>query len=231
MIAYTLALFSHVGLGVGAVLSFWVAALAKKGSAPHKLAGKIYATTMAGLLIPALPLTLRILIEKNTGFGAFLLYLLVLTGTALWQGWFSIRYKREFARYAGRGFRRLAGVNIASALATMVLGLSLSQPIFIGFASVGVLGGIGMLRLANTGPESPRWWLSEHLGAMLACGVATHIAFLSIGLPRLLPMLAGPTLQYLAWLGPLAAAVVARLWLNRKYLGGARRPATPLPSI
>ena len=42
MNAYKLTLFLHLGLGVAALLSYWVAALAKKGSAPHKLAGKVY---------------------------------------------------------------------------------------------------------------------------------------------------------------------------------------------
>jgi len=217
MTTYLLTLFAHVGLGVVALLAFWIAALAKKGSGPHKLAGKFYVLAMAGLLIPALQLSLRILAEKSATFGAFLLYLLVLTGTALWQGWFSIRRKREFARYAGRTYRALAALNIAAALATLALGFVAAQPIFIGFAAVGILGGVGMLRLAKNGPTHPRWWMQEHLAAMLACGVATHIAFLSIGLPRALPMLAGSTLQNIAWLGPLTAAVVARLWLRRKY--------------
>jgi hypothetical protein len=227
MSAYILTLFVHVGLGVAALLTFWIAALAKKGSAPHKLAGKIYVLTMTGLLIPALPLSMRILAEKSTTFGAFLLYLLVLTGTALWQGWYSIRYKREFARYAGRSYRGLAGLNIFTAIAVLSLGLMVRQPIFVGFAAVGVLGGVGMLRLARNGPAHPRWWMGEHLRAMLACGVATHIAFLAIGLPRALPMLAGTTLQYIAWLGPLATAVLARFWLGRKYLGNANPVGKP----
>jgi uncharacterized membrane protein len=224
MIAYYLILFAHAGLGVAALLTYWIAALAKKGSAPHKLAGKIYVLAMVGLLVPALPLTLRIAVEKSPSFGAFLGYLGILTGTAVWQGWFAIRHKRDFARYTGRGYRGLAALNIVAALATLVLGLAIANPIFIGFAAVGVLGGTSMLRLAKSGPASPRWWLQEHLGAMLACGVATHIAFLSIGLPRLLPMLAGPTLHNIAWLGPLAGAIIARYWLSRKYLGGSSAP-------
>jgi hypothetical protein len=60
---------------------------------------------------------------------------------------------------------------------------------------------------------------------MLGNGIATHIAFLSIGLPKLLPMLAGPTLQNVAWLGPLVAASLAGIYLTRKYL-----PKRPLPA-
>lgn len=38
-------------------------------------------------------------------------------------------------------------------------------------------------------------------------------------------MLAGPTLQNLAWLGPLVIAFVAGVYLTRKFL--PKRPASP----
>ena len=218
MIAYQLTLFTHLALGIAALLSYWVAALAKKGSAPHKLAGKVYLLAMLGLLIPAIPLTVRILQTKSVVFGWFLFYLLLITATVLWQGWFSSRNKRDFPRYTGRNFHRLAWANIMGGAAILGLGAAITQPVLVGFSLVGILGGYGMLRLVDRGPLHPRWWLREHLNAMLGAGVATHIAFLQIGLPKLLPTLAGPTMQTVAWLGPLALFVAARVWLGRKYL-------------
>lgn len=226
MNAYKLTLFLHLGLGLAALISYWVAALAKKGSGPHKLSGKIYVLVMIGLLLPAIPLTLRIMLTRSNTFGWFLFYLLLITSTALWQGWFAVRNKRDFARYVGRTFRGLAWANIVAGLAILTLGIASRQPIFIGFSAVGLFGGRGMLSLARKGPAHPRWWMEQHLGAMLGCGVATHIAFLSIGLPKLLPSLAGPGLQNLAWLGPLAAALLARVWLGRKYL-----PTPPVVAV
>lgn len=231
MHAYKITLFLHLGLGVAALLSYWVAALARKGSTPHKLAGKFYVLVMVGLLIPAIPLSVRAF-DKNAEFAWFLFYLLLITATALWQGWFAVRNKRDFASYSDRSFRALAWVNVAAGVAVLGLGLATMQPIFIGFSFVGLLGGRGMLRLARQGPAHPRWWMAEHLGAMLGCGVATHIAFLSIGLPRLLPALAGPAMQTFAWLAPLAVALLARVWLGRKYLPkpAAKSPSSDLPS-
>lgn len=218
MTAYDIAVFTHVSLGVAALFTYWVAALARKGSVPHKLAGKVYVLAMIGLLIPAFPLSVRVLQHYSVVFGWFLFYLLLITATALWQGWFATRHKRDFAAYAGRGFRRLAWANIVGGAGILGLGAATGQPILLGFSLVGILGGRGMLRLAGTGPAHPRWWMEQHLGAMLGCGVATHIAFLQLGLPRLLPALAGQTMQTLAWLGPLGVAALARLWLGRKYL-------------
>ena len=45
---------------------------------------------------------------------------------------------------------------------------------------------------------------------MLGNFVATHIAFLSIGLPKLLPMLDGVVLNYASWFGPLLLLLVVR---------------------
>ena len=211
-------LAAHLVPGVVALATYWIAALARKGSGPHRLAGKVYLLAMVALLLPAIPLSWRVLQHFDAGFGVFLFYLVLITATALWQGWTPIAYKRDFARYTGQGYRRLAWANLLAGAGVLGLGLALLQPIFIGFSLPGLLGGRGMLRLAACGPAHPRWWMGEHLGAMLACGVATHIAFLSIGLPRLLPALAGEGMRVFAWLAPLAIALAMRLWLVRKYL-------------
>ena len=52
---------------------------------------------------------------------------------------------------------------------------------------------------------------------MLGNGIATHIAFLGIGLPRLLPAVDGTVLHYGAWFGPLVVAVIAKLVLDRRW--------------
>jgi hypothetical protein len=232
MTAYQLTVLTHAGLGVGALLSYWVAALAKKGSAPHKLAGKVYVFVMIGLLVPAAPLAWRVLQHKSVLFGLFLFYLLLITATALWRAWTAVRRKREFAAYANASFRRLAWANIAGGAAVLGLGAAMTQPVLLGFSVVGILGGRGMLLLAERGPAHPRWWLHEHLNAMLGCGVATHIAFLLIGLPRVLPAAwNGPALATFGWLAPLVVAGIAGRVLGRKHLGAAAgAKAQPLPA-
>ena len=81
------------------------------------------------------------------------------------------------------------------------------------------------------GPEFERR-LQAHLRrlrSMLGNGVATHIAFLGLGLPRLLPMVDGSALHYVAWFGPLLVAVVAKPLLDRRFAPNPRpAPATAL---
>src|SRR5688572_7417443 len=140
MTAYQLTLFTHVGLGVAALATFWIAALTKKGSGPHKLAGKVYVLVMVCLLLPAVPLSWRALQHFSLTFGLFLFYLLLITGTALWRGWTAVRRKRDFAAYADAGFRRLGWANIAGGAAVLGLGAATAQPILLGFSLVGILG-------------------------------------------------------------------------------------------
>ncbi|MGH8029661.1 MAG: hypothetical protein ACREO3_06985, partial [Arenimonas sp.] len=216
MSLYKIVLSLHGLLGVLALVTFWVAGMTRKGSSVHRAAGKVYLAAMVVLLASAVPLAIRILVTKSLVAGSFLLYLEVITVTSVWLSWRAIRDKRDWARYSGQAYRALAWLNIASGLAILVLGLVAGgglRFILVGFSLIGLLGGRAMLRFARTAPTGPKWWLKEHFGAMLGNGVATHIAFLSIGLPKLLPSLAGPVMHNAAWLGPLALAVVARWWL------------------
>jgi hypothetical protein len=230
MSAYHFALYCHAGLGVLALASFWTAALARKGSAPHKLAGKAYVLVMAGLLLPAIPLSWRALLHLSTVFGLFLFYLVLITGTALWRAWTAVRRKRDFAAYANAAFRRLGWANIGAGAAILGVGAATTQPVLLGFSVVGILGGRGMLGLAQDGPPHARWWMAEHINAMLGCGVATHIAFLLIGLPRVLPAdWNGPALQTFGWLAPLAVSALAGRLLARKYLPVPQSPSTNSP--
>lgn len=225
MSIYKILAAMHVVLGTMALLSFWTAGLARKGSALHRAAGKVFLSAMAALLALALPMVTIILPHAPVS-GAFLAYLLVITGTAVWTSWRAIRDKRDWARYTGGVYRGLMWLNLASGLGVAWLGLfraTRMQLVIVAFSLIGIAIFVQMWRFSRRPPTDPRWWMKEHLEAMLGNGIATHIAFLGIGLPKILPMLAGPTLQNIAWLGPLAVAFVAGSWLTRKYL--PKRPA------
>lgn len=233
MTLHSISFALHAGLGTLALVTFWTAGLSRKGSPVHRLAGKVYLLAMAGLLLAALPLTAS-LAARNPVAGAFLSYLVVITVTSVWTSWRAVRDKKDWARFTGPVYRLLMGANLASGLAIAGVGLFITtqmQVIFVAFSSIGIIGAVNMWRFSRRPPEDPRWPLRQHLGAMLGNGVATHIAFLTIGLPKVLPFLAGSSLLNLAWLGPLVVSVVAGAFLTRKYLPkrGAARVSAPAP--
>ena len=227
MTLHTLSFYTHAGLGVLALATFWIAGLSRKGSPLHRAAGKVYLPAMTGLLLAAVPLAIAVFQRSPVG-GAFLGYLLVISVTSVWCSWRAVKDKKDWARYTGPVFRGLMWANLASALVIAGVGLLLAkqmQLVIVSFSGIGLFAFVQMWRFSRQPPEDPRWWLREHLNAMLGNGVATHIAFLSIGLPKVLPMLAGATLMNLAWLGPLVVAFVAGVYLTRKFL--PKRAAPP----
>jgi len=224
MSAYQSIVLAHLLLGSLALATFWLAAVLKKGSTRHRAVGKVYLLAMLGILATGAPLTAKRYLDGQEQGATFLAYLLVLTATTVWTSWSSIRHKQSPERYTGPLYRALAVANLVGASAVIAYGLRLGNPLLVGFPVVGVLVGIDMLRKRAQLDGQPRWWIVEHYTAMLGNGVATHVAFLAIGLPRLLPGVDGMALHYVAWFGPLAGLLVAKLLLDRRWKA-PRRPA------
>ena len=211
----------HAAVGATALITFWIAGMTKKGSPLHKATGKIYLLAMVGILLSAFPMATFILLNGKPVIGGFLLYLLFITMTSVWNGWRSIRDKRDWKRYTGPIYKGLMALNLLSGLAIAAVGLFLAeqmQMVITSFSLIGIITAINMYRFQRESPTDPRWWMREHLTAMVGNGVATHIAFLQIGLPKILPMISGPVMVNIAWIGPLLMAVVAGTYLTRKYV-------------
>ena len=217
---YLNAALLHAAVGTTALITFWIAGMTKKGSPLHKATGKIYLLAMVGILLSAFPMATFILLNGKPVIGGFLLYLLIITMTSVWNGWRSIRDKRDWKRYTGPIYKALMALNLLSGLAIAAVGLFLAeqmQMVITSFSLIGIITAINMYRFQREAPADPRWWMREHLTAMVGNGVATHIAFLQIGLPKILPMISGPVMINVAWIGPLLVAVVAGTYLTRKY--------------
>lgn len=218
MSSYEIVRYTHIGVGALALGTFWIGGLTRKGSRLHKGAGKVYLGTMAVVLASSVPLTVTLALQRSAVVGAFLAYLLVITASGVWQAWRAIKDKSDFAAYTGPVYRVLAWLNLLSGAALLTLGVQRGILLFAGFSLVGIIGGWSMLRFARRAPDDPRWWLREHLSAMVGNGVATHIAFLAIGLPRLVPALDTPAYQYAGWFGPVIVAQIAGALLRRRFL-------------
>lgn len=212
---YAFVVFLHAAAGTIALPTFWTAGFARKGGRVHRYAGRTFLLAMCVIGATALPMALVQFARGHAVSGGFLSYLLVVTATACVRAWLAIRWKRDAACFYGRWYRRLAAANVLAGAAVLGLGLSYGVPLLSAFSLVGIGLGLQMAFVARRAP-SPRWWLREHYRGMLANGVATHVAFLSIGLARLLPAYVNVT-QTLAWFGPLTVALIGGAYLRRRY--------------
>lgn len=210
----------HGLAGVAALLTFWAAAFARKGSPLHRGVGKAYLLAMIGICVTAVPMAIQFYLTGRAGIATFLAYLVLITGTAMWLGWRSIRSKRDQPGFRGGGYLALALLNLVASALVFAVGWNMDQVLLMGFSMIGTIGGVQMLARRARPLAAGNWWLQEHYGAMVACGAATHVAFLSIGLNRLVQLagFAAPSwYSLLAWALPVGAAFVAGFMLDRKY--------------
>lgn len=219
--AYRLLLSVHGLSGLVALIAFWFAAFAKKGSPLHVRVGQTYMIAMLGIIVTAAPMAIMIALRGNSGVATFLAYLVVITASSMWLGRRAIRRKRDQTALRSGIYPAVAVSNLVASVTVFAIGQQTSSVLLMGFSIVGLLIGVKMLIRRARPLAMQRWWMKEHIAAMVGCGVATHIAFLSIGINRVIGMLdlhAPDGFGLVAWLGPLAVAVVSGLWLDRKYV-------------
>ena len=218
---YQVLLLIHGFSGFVALVTFWIAGFAKKGSPLHVRTGKLYLLSMLGIVITALPMAVIIAGRGNHGTAVFLSYLVVITASSMWLGRHAIRSKRDQLAFRSGGYLAVAVLNIVASIAVFIIGLQISEVLLMGFSTVGMHNGTRMLIRRFRPLTMTRWWMKEHIAAMLGCGVATHIAFLAIGMNRIVDMIGiKPPGWYglIAWFGPLVVALVCGIWLTRKYV-------------
>lgn len=229
MSAIPLIALLHAGAGTLALVTFWTAATLRKGSGRHRLAGRIYLLSMVTVVATGVPLTVEHWIEGRAVAAAFLGYLLLLVSTTVWLSWRAIRDRTSPQRYFGRVHAGLAVANTTAGLGVLALGVSTGTALLAGFSLVGVFAGVDMWRRRRVMPARPGWWMQEHYAAMVGNGAATHVAFLALGLPRLVPGVAGNAAYLAGWFAPVLLAVVANIWLDRRYARGGRAVAQTSP--
>ncbi len=225
MSVYQALLYGHIAAGTVALLTFWTAAFARKGSPLHRGVGKAYLAAMLVILGTAAPMAAFIGYYGHPGIATFLAYLVVITGTSVWLSRRAIRLKREREQYFDSRFRLVGIFNLVAGLVVFAIGVQLGNALLMGFCWIGVLIGVQMLRQHRQPPATANWWLREHYGAMLGNGVATHVAFLGIGMREWILATGLPWLQLAPWFLPLAVSMIASVWLDRRYGGAPRAPA------
>ncbi len=231
MPGYSLFVALHILAGVVALVGFWSAALMKKGSPRHRALGKVYLVAMAVIVATALPITVQYAFFRQQPLSAlFLAYLMAITGNAAWLAWRAVTDKRDWKRLVGRiGWKLALWPMLLLALATLLVGIGQGQILFLGFSMIGLWAGWRMRTFARRGPSRPDWALRQHYQSMLGAGIATHVAFLGIGMRPVWQWLQAhatvpPLLvELFPWTAPVVVAVIVGIRLDRRY--GGRRAA------
>lgn len=215
---HEIARWAHVSVGVLAFASLWTAAFTRKGGKLHRRAGTVYVWTMVIVLITAGVLTLTTLTRGNWMGAVFLGYLLTITGTALWMGKRTLRFKGDVRGYTRGLFLPVGMLNIIAASGAVVVGVITREYFIAGLSAIGFLIGSGAIGMWRKPPDHPRFWLKEHIGGMIGAGIATHIAFASIGLHQLFPEADTSVVTIWPWALPLIVGFAASAIAERRYV-------------
>jgi hypothetical protein len=218
---YTAVLIAHVSFGAIALIAFWIVAALRKGTRSHRHVGTTYSMAMLAVLVSAVPLAIAAFAAGHTRNGVFLAYLIVITATPLWTGRRAVRRRHSAVEFSRSPYKLVGFTNIVCAAVVLGLGIATGTSLLEGLSVVGIYIGMRIVRFAADGATSRQWWLKQHYLSMVGSGIASHIAFLNVGLPRVVPQQFSGAALYVAWFGPLAVATLAGWWLNRRYGRGA----------
>lgn len=221
---YESARLAHIAVGTIVLVSFWGAALARKGSARHRRFGRVYVGAMAVLLAATLVLATGSALAGHPMRAVFNVYVSLISVASVWMAWSSIAYRADFARYRGWPYKlicfALGGYGLFLLAMVPSMGIPARMAMVTAFSVLGLsIAGAMAWRLVR-GADHARWWLSEHLTAMGINFAATHASFSILALSTVLPALKEPwtrTAILVAW---MSSALVVRLWAGRRFLRG-----------
>jgi uncharacterized membrane protein len=220
---------AHLVAGLAALVLFWVPALTRKGGPAHRAAGRWYVGAMTFIAVSGVVLSLLFLAQGRWQSAVFLLFLGVIMGTSLWNGWRVLRAKRDPALYCTAMHWFIALLNVGGGAGLVALGIASKAPLLYAFGPVGFIIGGGMLALALRRPEDRKYWLYEHFGGMIGSGIGAHVAFFAFGGRQLFGW--GTSGYGIAlWVTPLVVGVAAITVLNFYYRAQAAMAPAPAAS-
>lgn len=224
----------HSAVGAIALIAFWIAALAAKGSDIHRRAGKVYLSALLGVLGLSTLMVAGRALMGDPGLAIFLAFLISLVGTASWLMWFAIRRKHDAAGFTGPVYRTLASWLMLAGTAMLILGSMRGRPLMILLSLLGIGFGANMWRLALAGTRDARWWLGQHMNGVMLNFIATHDSFTALGIGSVVPELRTGVPRMLIAAGLIVIGITLRVYFGRQYSAaplapraGARSDATP----
>jgi hypothetical protein len=230
----------HVVFGFLGLAAFWVPILTRKGAKQHRRFGRVFRySAMVVITAAGISITLHLLRLLLAGQSpamnpvgwailVFLGYLALVTGVMLSHGIAVLGAKRDLRKLNTIYHRLLAWLSISGSLIIIGWALYWQPPnafLLYALSPLGIVIGVGMLKLCRMPADDPKTWLYEHLGAMLGTGIAFHTAFAVFGVNRLLHFELPGMLMVIPWLLPTALGIPASIMWKRHYRRKALLPA------
>ena len=248
LVIHQFALYTHIAVGACALLLFWVPVFTRKGNTDHKRFGRLfayamYAVSISGIAMSSLDLLFPLTMHANgvtlsaaeaqryiseiRQFGLFLLSLSILVLVSTRHGWLTILHRedRTVLKQPLHLFLNVALVAIGGVL--LVAGIRLGSLLFVVFAGLQIIAGVGNLRYIYRQELRPKEWWIQHLSGLIGSGIGAYTAFTVFGGRRFFEEIFTSNFESLSiylWISPGVIGGVAITLLSRRYrnrFGGA----------
>lgn len=171
---FEIALWTQILVGTAGAALFWRALLARKGSPPHRAAGRRFFVVLLLVAATVGPILFLRPVPFDPGQVVQFVYLSICLATVTMLGWTSIRWKAAPERFRGLHLKLLGPLLAALGAVVLAAGIAKGDPVPVVLSWVGLAYGGAMVRFAwLRAPLHPLWWLSWHLNAV--CGLFTAV--------------------------------------------------------
>ncbi|MDF1765385.1 MAG: hypothetical protein P1V29_03260 [Gammaproteobacteria bacterium] len=216
----------HIVAGSCGLVLFWIPLFTHKGNLNHKRFGRYFARIMytvglSGLVITSLDLLFPLAMHARgielsatraleasreiRDFALFLLSLSLLVLLSTRQGWLSILGRGDRAALRQPLHLALCAALIVAGFGLLANGLATSSILFLLFGTFEIFTALGALRYATKTELRPKEWWTEHLGGLIASGIAAYTAFFVFGGLNFMNTLFGDSLEGFSiflWIAP-----------------------------
>jgi uncharacterized membrane protein len=208
----TLLIYIHAGFGGTALLLGTLAILFKKGSARHKLTGKLFFYNM--MISALIALLIAILPGHHSPFlfsiGLFSIYFLLI-------GYRALRYKRKIERVTIEivGNIIMLLISLSMVLLPMIINGAVNIILLV-FGVFGILASLNTLHALSKKDTLKKKWLRMHLGNMMGGYIAAVSAFAVVN--QILPGIYN-------WFAPgIIGGFYIYFWMRKIKLGQQKSP-------
>jgi len=219
----------HTAIAFFAFTAFWIAALTRKGSATHRMAGKCFFVLVAVILLSVIPMMVIDLRTQNYKQLILLGYLSLLVITASYVALQAIRKKKSITAYHNGIFKSLASALSLYGLTILTIGLMSASFLTIVFSSVGITLGASMWVSLIKKDQNPGWHLRQHMNGHAVIFAATHGSFLRLALKTFFGFADTPELNTVCQTSMIVLALLLRIWVGKMYF--KRRKINSLTNI
>lgn len=210
---------SHIYLGFGLLVLFWLPVLSKKGSKVHIWAGRGYFYVMCIVLLTAAVICAYRLFTGNFYQGLILGLLTLISFNALWEGYVYARFRKEVPEWHKSAIKVLNVLAFLYGLPVTYFGITTGNPLFLIFGPLAVLANFRIVigkRPAVRDIRQKNVRMREHYGAMLISGGAAYTAFLAFGSRQFFD-LNEYGLGILPWILPTIIVFIVVFFYNKRY--------------